>query len=612
MSFVYNGAHSIHFIEALDSSTNSTPTSYASKTNSWLDLNLIPLTRPSIVTPSPSIKLIEVPGTSHRIDLTDLQPGGLKFGLRSGSWKFAVDHNKYSDWHTAKKTVENALNGKRLYCVLDDDLTLAYRGRFSVSGWESGVTYSSVTISYQLEAKKYTNAFSIISTSTETRMIASWVEVDEAIRDGSYRTKYHVGDSIYLPLGGEYNGYAELVGIDLDVDSNNNPIPMTWITRNFLNTSMKMRGLGVTEGGWPVTIVRDYLNKLKFSFPSRVQTMIRPSKKTSRDYNNGSPRDIISNDEIWIPSYREIFGGTSYEQSGPIYNVFYNSNQRRRKTNINASFTEWWLRTVYDSTDFGGVYYNGTFMAPSADNTKGVALGFCTGESTTISSTIYTGPKLIGSWEEVDNAIQDGSYRTKYHVGDWIKLTIGNQYDGYADLVGIDIDVDSNNNPIPMTWITRNTLSPGKKMNNTNTYSGGWPSCTMRTYLNGLKSNFTSKVQSMIKQSKKISMSYNGSNFVEVVSYDYIWIPSVSEVCLFKREQTGIIYDHFFDDKGSRKKYTINGGGAEWWLRSLGNGGTVCYYFVRFTNNGNSYTIASRPDYDGHYAVLGFCTGAST
>lgn len=379
MSFIYNGSHSIHFIEALDSSTNSTPTAYSSKINSWNDLHLIPLTRSSIVTPSPSIKIIEVPGTNSRIDLTDLQPGGLKYGVRSGSWKFAIDHYKYTDWHTAKKTIENALNGKRLYCVLDDDLSSAYRGRFSVESWESGVTYSSVTIKYQLEAKRYTNAFNIISTATETKMIASWVEVDEAIRDGSYATKYHVGDSIYLSLGGEYNGYADLVGIDVDVDSNNNPIPMTWITRNLLNTSMKMNNTNTTSGGWPTCVLRTYIDGLITSFPSRVQAMIEISKKTSRDYNNGSPRDLISYDKIWIPSYREIFGETSYEESGPIYD----SISSRKKLHNDGSTSIWWLRSAYNSTDFwdisSGGYKNHNFANSS---TVGVALGFCTGVST--------------------------------------------------------------------------------------------------------------------------------------------------------------------------------------------------------------------------------------
>lgn len=384
LSFVYNGAHSIHFIEALDSTTNSTPTSYASKTNSWLDLNLIPLTRPSIVTPSPSIKLIEVPGTSHRIDLTDLQPGGLKFGLRSGSWKFAVDHNKYFDWHTAKKTVENALNGKRLYCVLDDDLASAYRGRFSVSGWEPGVTYSSVTINYQLEAKKYTNAFSIISTSTETRMIASWVEVDEAIRDGSYRSKYHLGDSIYLSLGSEYNGYAELVGIDLDVDSNNNPIPMTWITRNLLNTSYAMNTTQSSSGGWPACSMRQYVNStIKDMFPGRVNTMLVNAKKISRDTINS--RDLTSNDYIWLPSYREVFGTSSYyEQSGPIYSSMFNSSATRKRSTTTWTSDYWCLRTPHNTNTACYLHINnyGSLSYGGADYREKYLIGFCTGAST--------------------------------------------------------------------------------------------------------------------------------------------------------------------------------------------------------------------------------------
>lgn len=384
MSFIYNGSHSIHFIEALDSSTNSTPTAYSSKINSWNDLYLIPLSRPSIVTSSPSIKLIEIPGTNHRIDLTDLQPGGLKYGVRSGSWKFAIDHNKYTDWHTAKKTIENALNGKHLYCVLDDDLSSAYRGRFSVESWESGVTYSSVTIKYQLEAKKYTNAFNIISTATEAKMIASWVEVDEAIRDGSYRTKYHVGDSIYLSLGGEYNGYADLVCIDVDVDSSNNPIPMTWITRNLLETPHVMTNSsssGATTGGWPSCSMRSYMGDLKEMFPSRTKAMLVSSKRISRDAINST--DLTSYDYLWIPSFREIYGGTTREKSGVTYSSLFDSFDKRTKTQVNTTTGKiWYLRSANNSYYYDCILTDGSRSYNGSSGANYILLGFCIGAST--------------------------------------------------------------------------------------------------------------------------------------------------------------------------------------------------------------------------------------
>lgn len=385
MSFIYNGSHSIHFIEALDSSTNSTPTAYSSKINSWNDLHLIPLTRSSIVTPSPSIKLIEVPGTNSRIDLTDLQPGGLKYGVRSGSWKFAIDHYKYTDWHTAKKTIENALNGKRLYCVLDDDLSSAYRGRFSIESWESGVTYSSITIKYQLEAKRYTNAFNIISTATEAKMIASWVEVDEAIRDGSYRTKYHAGDLIYLTIGGEYNGYAEIAGLDTDVDTSNNTIPITWILKNVLETPQKMTSSsssGATSGGWPSCDMRGYVaNTIRDKFPARINAMLRITKKISRDVINST--DLTSYDYIWIPSYREVYGGTTREQSGVIYSSTLNTTNKRMKTKVHDTIgRNWYLRSAcndyyYECITSGGSRYNN-----GSTGSQYILLGFCTGAST--------------------------------------------------------------------------------------------------------------------------------------------------------------------------------------------------------------------------------------
>jgi hypothetical protein len=391
LSFIYNGSHSIHFIEALDSSTNSTPTAYTTKVNSWNDLHLIPLTRPSVVAPSPSIKIIDVPGSSNRIDLTDLQPGGLKYGIRSGSWKFAIDHDRYIDWHTAKKTIENALNGKRLYCVLDDDLSSAYRGRFSVDSWETGVTYSSVTIKYQLESKRYTNAFNIISSDTEIQMINSWAEVDDAIRDGSYTTKFHVGDSIFITIGGEYSGYAKLAGMNVDIDSNGHAIPMTWILNNQLNTSKEMVSSGIINyRSYGTSPLSTYVDDLINSVPSRVKAMIVPTFKTFKEsnYDGSTYTDGHRYKQLWIPSYREVFGedgSSNYESSGPIYSSIFPSgyvSKIRRKLNDTGGW--WWLRSIYSGNTayYSCVTSTGTTGASGVSNSNGIILGFCTGAST--------------------------------------------------------------------------------------------------------------------------------------------------------------------------------------------------------------------------------------
>lgn len=406
MPVVYNGAHSITFIEALDSDTDSTPTAYSSYKRSWRDFHLVPEKRPSVNPPSPALKLIDIPGTNRRIDMTDLMPGGLKFGRRQGEWQFILDHDLWDNWHVAKKTIEDAINGKRLYCILEDDFNTAYRGRFRVQGWQSGPNYSSIAISYDLEYKKYTNAFNVLDDVTENKMVSSWASVDSMIKDGSYKKNIAIGDSAYLYLPGEYNGLANIVGIDLDRDSSYNAIPITWITKDALKTKVPYdcdKPSNHACFGYPDSGIREYIQSLKNIFPNRLLNMLRWTNKVSyiKVYNSSSDTyftELEFADYVWIPSMREMFGIGNYRESyGPIYSDIYSTDQSRKKViNGTDTYVEWWLRTIYHSTSSiipqartitsGGSSYRESIRNYNDDINQSysryITLGFCTGAST--------------------------------------------------------------------------------------------------------------------------------------------------------------------------------------------------------------------------------------
>ena len=414
MSFVYNGAHSITFIEALDSTTNSTPTAYSSYKRSWRDFHLIPEKRPSVSPPTPTLNLIDVPGTNKRIDMTDLLPGGLKYGRRTGEWQFILDHYLWDNWHTAKKTIEDALNGKRLYCVLEDDFNTAYRGRFKVTGWQSGPDYSSIAISYELEPKNYINAFSIQSDEQEHKMLSSWNEVDKMIQDGSYKKNISIGDSCYLYIPGEYNNYVEVAALDSDKIQYNSSqtIPITWIAKKLLDNKapMYLDGYHSVEqvANWYKSTLRDYLNedhdtnRFKWTciynrLPGIVKKMIKGpygTYKYTLAYTRNHEGDTTETPQLyentsynylWIPSYREVFG-SGQETSGPIYSNYFSTAQSRCRNNDNTGVDCWHLRTPYPNLykSFAVINSEGNIIhrSPEAlNNEEGVLIGFCTGAS---------------------------------------------------------------------------------------------------------------------------------------------------------------------------------------------------------------------------------------
>ena len=153
MPVIYNKAHQIAFI-------SGTPSSYTVK-RSWDDFHLIPEKAFSTPIFEPKYILMDKPFSSRVLDYTQFITHGLTFESASGEWTFYVDHDRWSSWSYAKRTIENFINGKRLYCVFSDYPNYMYFGRFRISSWEDGETYSKISIYYDIDAENpvSSNAF---------------------------------------------------------------------------------------------------------------------------------------------------------------------------------------------------------------------------------------------------------------------------------------------------------------------------------------------------------------------------------------------------------------------------------------------------------------------
>ena len=156
MPIMYDGIHSVLFIKSSQKLLpNEALTEYSTLNHSWFDLHLIPSSRPFVVTPEVSVLMANDSVSNRTFDITDDVAGGQMFGIRQGEWEFIIDHDKWDNWYTAKKAIEDYVNGKRLYCCLMDDYSTLYCGRFVVSGWNDGPSYSTVTIQYYLDYDVY-------------------------------------------------------------------------------------------------------------------------------------------------------------------------------------------------------------------------------------------------------------------------------------------------------------------------------------------------------------------------------------------------------------------------------------------------------------------------
>lgn len=113
---------------------------------------LIPLARPWFNPPPVNTAVIEIPGASGVIDLSEALTGGPTYGNREGEWSFIIDREKNSKpWYTTYSEIMKAIHGRFLTVSLEDEPG-SYQGRFSVSSWTSYTDGSGngITISYNV------------------------------------------------------------------------------------------------------------------------------------------------------------------------------------------------------------------------------------------------------------------------------------------------------------------------------------------------------------------------------------------------------------------------------------------------------------------------------
>ena len=209
----------------------------------------------------------------------------------------------------------------------------------------------------------------------------TWAEILEAELDGTYSTKYSVGDTKVVDIDGT-GVLMKIVAMDTDVltSDTSKTAPITWISAGIL----EMRGMNstnTTAGGWADSEMRTYMRETLF--PKIEQTVRLNIKEVNKTYKSVTPTNgvLTAADTVWIPSSREIFGGTSYEDSGPIYSSVFDSAANRIKKQGGyglGSANIWWLRSAGSAAGFRCVYDNGNESSNGASNACGLVLGFCT------------------------------------------------------------------------------------------------------------------------------------------------------------------------------------------------------------------------------------------
>lgn len=204
----------------------------------------------------------------------------------------------------------------------------------------------------------------------------SWEQIFEAENDGSYSTKYSVGDIKYVDIGGTQYPMV-IIAMNKDALSAGGTAKITWCGLGTLQNA-PMNFKDVTTNGWTGSWMRKFLRESIYpQIESTVRSNIKEVTKTYYDVTTSST--LTTTDTVFIPSAREIFGGSSYESTGIDYTDVFNSNTARIKHyGQSNSASSWWLRSADSATNFRFVNFNGSVSSNNASRAYGVALCFCT------------------------------------------------------------------------------------------------------------------------------------------------------------------------------------------------------------------------------------------
>ena len=120
--------------------------------HTWRDFQLI-LSSKTIGTPSPKTETIDIPGGDGVLDLTEFF-GETKYSNRNHSFAFSSMVTP-SEFMAQFSRVQNALHGRKLPIILDDDPEWYYMGRISVSEWKADRNIGMLTIDCDCDPYKY-------------------------------------------------------------------------------------------------------------------------------------------------------------------------------------------------------------------------------------------------------------------------------------------------------------------------------------------------------------------------------------------------------------------------------------------------------------------------
>lgn len=360
-----------------------------------------------------------------------------------------------------------------------------------------------------------------------------WAAIIANIDNGTYKTKYKIGNYKPLDLGAEGIVNMQIAGFDVDdLADRTGKAPISFLGKELLNTFHEMNpggGIKGDTGNWDKCNMRIYLkNTIYPLIPAIVRGRVVEVVKTQESYNASGNRDTqTTKDDVWIPSETETY-------SSGVYKVLFpdKKSKVRRRNNV---ATYWHTRSSSGET-FTRVDGFGGFVSGSFEMECGIVLGFC-----------LRGPREItDTWEEIFAAEADGTYKEKYAVGDYKPIDLGSEGIINMQIAGFDVDDLANGSgKAPISWMGKELLAHSHMMvtekpveDDNGLYQegtgtiGGWGKMEMRTYLREvIKPLIPENIREKIVAVTKTQAAYNvNARYFMQTTIDDVWVPERTEI----------------------------------------------------------------------------------
>lgn len=205
-------------------------------------------------------------------------------------------------------------------------------------------------------------------------------------------------------------------------------------------------------------------------------------------------------------------------------------------------------------------------------------------------------------WASIIAACHSGSVPSTWVVGNSKTMTInGASYQ--VDIIGKNHDTYTAGGKAPLTFQLHDCYADTKAMNSSNTNSGGWTSCAMRsTHLPAILALMPTEIQNGIREVNKLTSAGSQSATINT-SADKLFLLSEVEIfgsTSYSAAGEGTQYDYY--KAGNSKVKNRNGSAAIWWERSPNAGYSTRFCLVDSNGSASIYGAST-----ARGVAFGFC-----